>query len=201
MQERDSRQDGGRMADGGTRGRDSPDLVRRAARGDAAAFEILYRGHCSRVFAICQRLTRDPALAEDCTQDTFVRAWRALPRFEARSAFGTWLHRIAVNVVLERRRRALPPVEFVDELPPERLEGAMFDTPVEEAELEAAIAALPEGARDALVLCAIHGYTSAEAAAMLGLAEGTCKAQLHRARRLLRERLGTAPIHPPGDTT
>lgn len=90
-----------------------------------------------------------------------------------------------------RRQRGAraPPLDFVDELPQERVELALRDTPVEEAELEAAISALPEGARDALVLCAIHGYTHAEAGAMLGLAEGTCKAQLHRARRLLRERL------------
>jgi RNA polymerase sigma-70 factor, ECF subfamily len=185
------RQDGGQMADGGIPAADLLHLVLRAAAGDTAAFEQLYRQHCGRVHAVCLRLTGDPSLAEDCTQETFIRAWRALPRFEARSAFGTWLHRIAVNVVLARRRAA--PVEFVPELPPEGAEVALPDTPVEEAELEAAIAALPEGARDALVLCGIHGYTHVEAGAMLGLAAGTCKAQLHRARRLLRERLGLAP--------
>lgn len=194
----------GEMADGGTRrlGPDhrdgggtlvqrtaGRDLVARAITGDIPAFEQLYREHCGRVHAVCLRLTRDPALAEDCTQECFVRAWRALPRFEARSGFGTWLHRIAVNVVLERRRRPGPTLEFVDAVPEEAEQVAPADTPVEEAELEAAIAGLPEGARDALVLCAIHGYTAAEAGAMLGLAEGTCKAQLHRARRLLRERL------------
>ncbi len=180
------------MADGGSRGTDPFELVQRAGAGDTAAFEQLYRQHCGRVHAVCLRLTRDPSLAEDCTQEAFIRAWRSLPRFEARSAFGTWLHRIAVNVVLERRRRPVAPVDFVDELPPDRVEAALPDTPVEEAELEAAIAALPEGARDALVLCGIHGYTHVEAGAMLGLAAGTCKAQLHRARRLLRERLGLA---------
>ncbi len=194
------------MADGGTRRiqpleLSPPDLVGRAAAGDLRAFEQLYREQCGRVHAVALRLLRDRALAEDCTQETFVRAWRALPRFEARSAFGTWLHRIAVNVVLERRRRAAPALEFVDELPDEAEQAAPPDDPVAEAELEAAIAALPEGARDALVLCAIHGYTAAEAGAMLGLAEGTCKAQLHRARRLLRERLASgapAPASPGG---
>ena len=181
------------MADGGTRGAAPCDLVLRAGAGDTAAFEQLYRQHCGRVHAVCLRLTRDPSLAEDCTQDAFIRAWRALPRFEARSAFGTWLHRIAVNVVLERRRRPMAPVDFVDALPSDGAEVALPDTPVEEAELEAAIASLPDGARDALVLCGIHGYTHVEAGAMLGLAAGTCKAQLHRARRLLRERLGLAP--------
>jgi RNA polymerase sigma-70 factor (ECF subfamily) len=182
------------MADGGTRRIEPADVegrdrVARAIAGDLRAFEQLYREQVGRVHAVCLRLTRDPAFAEDCTQETFVRAWRALPRFEARSAFGTWLHRIAVNVVLERRRRPGPALDFVDELPEGAEEAAPAETPVEEAELEAAIAGLPDGARDALVLCAIHGYTAAEAGTMLGLAEGTCKAQVHRARRLLRERL------------
>ena len=188
----------GPMADGGVRRLDPVDLVHRAASGDAVAFEQLYRLHAARVHAVCLRLSRDAAHAEDCTQEAFIRAWRALPRFEARSAFGTWLHRIAVNVVLERRRSAGPLLEFVGELPEESLEAALPDTPVEEAELEAAIASLPEGARDALVLCAIHGYTAAEAGAMLGLAEGTCKAQVHRARLLLRERLDGGESWPPG---
>lgn len=185
------------MADGGARRLDPVDLVQRAANGDSVAFEQLYRLHAARVHAVCLRLSRDPAHAEDCTQEAFIRAWRALPRFEARSAFGTWLHRIAVNVVLERRRSAGPLLEFVGELPEESPEAALPDTPVEEAELEAAIASLPEGARDALVLCAIHGYTAAEAGAMLGLAEGTCKAQVHRARLLLRERLAAGESLPP----
>ena len=185
------------MADGGARRLDPVDLVQRAANGDSVAFEQLYRLHAARVHAVCLRLSRDPAHAEDCTQEAFIRAWRALPRFEARSAFGTWLHRIAVNVGLERRRSAGPLLEFVGELPEESPEAALPDTPVEEAELEAAIASLPEGARDALVLCAIHGYTAAEAGAMLGLAEGTCKAQVHRARLLLRERLAAGESLPP----
>lgn len=185
------------MADGGARRLDPVDLVQRAANGDSVAFEQLYRLHAARVHAVCLRLSRDPAHAEDCTQEAFIRAWRALPRFEARSAFGTWLHRIAVNVVMERRRGAGPLLEFVGELPEESPEAALPDTPVEEAELEAAIASLPEGARDALVLCAIHGYTAAEAGAMLGLAGGTCKAQVHRARLLLRERLAAGESLPP----
>lgn len=196
------------MADGDTRrlgpydaaagDHGSRDLVVRASAGDLRAFEQLYREQVGRVHALCLRLTRDAALAEDCTQESFVRAWRALPRFEARSAFGTWLHRIAVNVVLERRRRPGPVLEFVDELPEEAVQVAPADTPVEEAELEAAIAGLPDGARDALVLCAIHGYTAAEAGTMLGLAQGTCKAQVHRARQLLRERLERGLGHAGG---
>ena len=164
-------------------------LLERARAGDTRAFERLYRETSARVHALCLRMLRDAALAEDCVQEAYVRAWQALPRFEARSAFATWLHRIAVNVVLERRRRPVAPLDFVDELPEDGPDAAQLDTPVEEAEIEAAVASLPEGARDVLVLCAIHGHTHGEAAQMLGIAEGTCKAQLHRARQLLRERL------------
>lgn len=164
-------------------------LIARAAKGDQRSFEQLYRAHVNRVHGLCLRMTRDPTLAEDCTQMTFIQAWRALPKFEQRSAFGTWLHRIAVNQVLgQRRRRSDAPVA---PLQPEEAaaEHLTFDTPVEVAEIEAAIAALPEGARDVLVLSGIYGYSHLETAAMLGLAEGTCKAQLHRARQRLKEAL------------
>ncbi|MBV9344258.1 MAG: sigma-70 family RNA polymerase sigma factor [Gammaproteobacteria bacterium] len=134
-------------------------------------------------------MTRDSALAEDCTQETFVNAWRALGQFQTRSSLATWLHRIAVNVSLAKRRRALPVAEVAEE--EDGMDASWtLETPVEVRELETAIGALPDGARDALVLHALYGYTHGEAAHMLGIAEGTCKAQLHRARRLLRERLG-----------
>ncbi len=165
-------------------------LVRRACSGDARAFERLYRDHVGRVYGLCLRMTRDAHLAEDCTQETFVNAWRALSKFETRSSLATWLHRIAVNVTLARRRKSPPPEPSVED---EEGEGARvewtLETPVEVHEIEEAIGALPDGARDALVLHALYGYSHGEAAAMLGIAEGTCKAQLHRARKLLRERL------------
>jgi RNA polymerase sigma-70 factor, ECF subfamily len=166
-------------------------LVQRARGGDPRAFERLYRQHTGRVYALCLRLVRDPALAEDCTQEAFVNAWRGLKSFETRSAFGTWLHRIAVNVVLARRRRSEPVIEpLPDEDQAELTESDWtLDTPVEVSEIESAVAGLPQGARDVLVLCGIHGYSHGEAAQMLGIAEGTCKAQLHRARALLRQRL------------
>jgi len=163
-------------------------LILRAARGDQRAFEQLYRAHVDRVYGLCLRMTRNTASAEDCTQQVFIQAWNALPRFEKRSAFGTWLHRIAVNTVLGQRRSGIElvlthvPVEMDDT-------NVVFDTPVEVAEMEAAIDRLPEGARDVLILAGIYGYSHGEVAAMLGVAEGTCKAQLHRARQLLRERL------------
>src|SRR5215831_20828372 len=85
-------------------------LVQRARTGDRRAFERLYREHAGKVYGLCLRMTRDAALAEDCTQETFVNAWRALDRFETRSSLGTWLHRIAVNAVLAKRRKATPVV-------------------------------------------------------------------------------------------
>jgi RNA polymerase sigma-70 factor, ECF subfamily len=163
-------------------------LVERACAGDMRAFERLYREHSGRVYGLCLRMTRDAQLAEDCTQDTFINAWRALAKFETRSSLSTWLHRIAVNVSLAKRRNSSP-VETM----PEEEQGMerewTLETPVEVHEIESAIGALPDGARDALVLHALYGYSHGEAARMLGIAEGTCKAQLHRARKLLRERL------------
>ncbi len=165
-------------------------LVQRACTGDSRAFERLYREHAGRVYGLCLRMTRDVQLAEDCTQETFINAWRALPRFETRSSLSTWLHRIAVNVSLAKRRKASPVGPSLDdeEGTGDALEWTL-ETPVEVREIEAAIDALPDGARDALVLHALYGYSHGEAAQMLGVAEGTCKAQLHRARKLLRERL------------
>jgi RNA polymerase sigma-70 factor, ECF subfamily len=166
-------------------------LVERARAGDTRAFERLYREHTGRVYGLCLRMTREPHTAEDCTQETFINAWRALARFETRSSFGTWLHRIAVNVALAKRRKAArdEPVPDVD-VEEEGVEPVWtLETPVEVREIEDAIGTLPEGARDVLVLHALYGYSHTEAAQMLGVAEGTCKAQLHRARKLLRERL------------
>jgi len=166
-------------------------LVERACAGDVRAFERLYREHSGRVYGLCLRMTRDAAMAEDCAQETFINAWRSLARFETRSSLATWLHRIAVNVVLAKRRRpwaVTEPVQGDDE------DASEYDWTLSSAlevdEIEAAIRELPDGARDVLVLHAIYGYSHPEAAQMLGVAEGTCKAQLHRARKLLRERLG-----------
>jgi RNA polymerase sigma-70 factor, ECF subfamily len=167
-------------------------LVVRASAGDTRAFERIYREHSGRVYGLCLRITRDAHLAEDCTQETFINAWRALSRFETRSSLATWLHRIAVNACLAKRRKSArieSPLREDQETGETQGEWTL-ETPVEVREIEAAIDGLPDGARDALVLHALYGYSHEEAAQMLGLAEGTCKAQLHRARRLLKERLG-----------
>ncbi|HEY6925964.1 MAG TPA: sigma-70 family RNA polymerase sigma factor [Steroidobacteraceae bacterium] len=166
-------------------------LVQRACAGDVRAFERLYREHVGRVYGLCLRMTRDPAMAEDCTQETFINAWKALGRFETRSSLATWLHRIAVNAALAKRRKATHVVDLRVEDDEDVVESDWtLETPLEVNEIEAAIERLPDGARDVLVLHAIYGYSHIEAAEMLGVAEGTCKAQLHRARGLLKERLG-----------
>lgn len=170
------------------------DLVVRAQAGDQTAFRELYRQHSGRVYALCLRLTGDGQDAEERTQDVFVRLWDKLRSFRGDSAFSSWLHRLAVNVVLNERRttgrreRRVMPAEDPDSVVgahaaplPDR-EGLSID-------LERAIAELPDGAREVFVLFDIEGYGHAEIAALVGIAEGTSKAQLFRARRLLREKL------------
>ena len=167
------------------------DVVRRAQQGDVAAFEQLYRQNLDRVFALCLRLCGDGVRAEELTQDVFVRAWQKLGSFEGKSAFSTWLHRLAVNVVLGDRRSEgirIGKVFGTDDL-------EAYETPTkppdpgQAMDLERAIASLPPGARTVFVLHDVEGYKHEEIAELHGLAVGTCKAQLHRARRLLREAL------------
>jgi len=163
-------------------------LISAAADGDMAAFESLYRRYSPRIHGLCLRLTGHREAAEDCTQETFVEAWRALFRFEGRSSFSTWLHSIAVRTVLSRRRGLRVKFEVAEPAAgvPEQLDPTGGAPPLD---LERAIAALPEAARHVLVLVGIYGYSHAEAAANLKIAEGTCKAQLHRARQLLSQAL------------
>jgi RNA polymerase sigma-70 factor (ECF subfamily) len=173
-------------------------LVAAAVGGSSQAFETLYRRHVARTYALCLRMTGHAATAEDCTQEAFVQAWRHLPRFETRSAFGTWLHRIAVNAVLQHTRRRQETLGAEDSIEREVAEVLADHTaadPEQGRDLETAIATLPAGARHVLVLVGVYGHTHEEAADMLGVAVGTCKAQLHRARALLSARLhgGDAP--------
>ncbi len=167
-------------------------LVEAAVSGSVAAFESLYRLHLGRVYGLCLRMTGHREMAEDCAQEAFIQAWRNLPRFQARASFGTWLHRIAVNAVLGQARRRSERVgkdaSIEDELADTLPDGSVGDTGAG-MDVEAAIARLPPGARHVLVLAGIYGYTHEETADMLGVAVGTCKAQLHRARQLLGQRL------------
>jgi RNA polymerase sigma-70 factor, ECF subfamily len=173
-------------------------LVEAARRGDMRAFERLYRMHSGRVLGLCLRMTRQREIAEDCVQQTFVRAWKNLAAFEGRSAFGTWLHRIAVNEVLTNRRNRGTRSEGTS-LPTQEEDEDMFENVADLSvaadsgdvmDMEKALATLPEGSRHVVVLQAVYGYSHEEVAEMLGIAVGTCKAQLHRGRKLLRERLG-----------
>jgi len=168
-------------------------LVTSAADGSSTAFEQFYRRHVPRVYALCLRMTGNVATAEDCTQDAFVQAWRNLARFETRSAFGTWVHRIAVNAVLQqgrRRQETLGSEDSVEREVADVLADPAAVDPGRSRDLEAAIAGLPRGARHVLVLVGVYGHSHEEAAQLLGIAVGTCKAQLHRARALLGARLG-----------
>jgi RNA polymerase sigma-70 factor, ECF subfamily len=170
---------------------DSSDVAL-AASGDRRAFERLYRSHVNRVFAVCARMVSDRTHAEELTQDVFVRAWDKLALFRGESAFGTWLHRLAVNVVLNARKsegrhrsRFEDDGDTIDDLP----QGGAVSLPGAAIDLEAAIASLPPGARRVFVLHDVEGYKHEEIAEMLGITAGGSKAQLHRARHLLRENL------------
>jgi RNA polymerase sigma-70 factor (ECF subfamily) len=168
-------------------------LVCSAAAGSTAAFEQLYRRYAARIHALCLRMTGNVATAEDCVQEAFVQAWRNLGQFETRSAFGTWLHRIAVNAVLQqvrRRHETLGEGDSIEREVADRLADPLAADPGRDRDLEAAIAALPAGARHVLVLVGLYGHSHEEASQLLGVAVGTCKAQLHRARALLGARLG-----------
>ncbi len=172
------------------------DAVARASAGDARAFEALYRAHLPRVHSLVRRMTagRD---ADELTQDVFVRLWQKLGTFRGDSSFTTWLHRLAVNVVIERfrtdrsRRARLHDGEDVFE----QLSG-----PAQTRDLgmdfEAALDKLPDGAREIFVLHDVEGYKHHEIATLLEISAGTSKAQLHRARMMLRKHLGPRTTRP-----
>jgi RNA polymerase sigma factor (sigma-70 family) len=171
---------------------DEPALVARARDGDARAFEQLYRLHADRVYGLCWRLCDgDRARAEQSTQDAFVRAWEKLDTFRGEAQFGTWLHRLTVNVVLGERRllkRWTTFEEAEEHGTPEPLRVAPRDNDLSR-DLEQALARLPKGARTVLWLHDVEGYLHEEIAALTGIAVGTSKAQLHRARKLMKEHL------------
>jgi RNA polymerase sigma-70 factor, ECF subfamily len=168
------------------------ECIRRAQAGDVDAFEQLYREHAGRIYALSLRLSGgDSSDATELMQDVFIRAWRRLSTFRGDCAFASWLHRLAVNTMLENtrsdRRRTARVLPMDDT---SRLEGAARSSGVDlRMDMEDAIASLPNGARLAFVLHDVEGYQHQEIAEQLGVSVGTIKAQLHRARRLLRERL------------
>lgn len=166
-------------------------LIQRVKERDLKAFEELYRLHVGRVYAVCYRIAANAAEAEELTQDVFLRVWEKIDSYEGRSKFSTWLHRLATNRAIDRRRSELRRIqretseehtEVRDAPPPAR--------PGQGVDLERAIAALPTAARTVFVMHDVQGYRHQEIAEMTGMAEGTSKSQLHRARKLLREKLG-----------
>jgi RNA polymerase sigma factor (sigma-70 family) len=163
--------------------------VASAARGDARAFERLYRIHCARIHSLARRMA-GPEHAPDLTQEIFVRAWQRLSTFRGEAAFGTWLHRLAINWILSRRASWSTERARVtggeEEL---ARQAARPVRPEARIDFEAAIRKLPDGARLVFVLHDVEGYKHEEIAAELGIHSGTSKAQLHRARMLLRRHL------------
>jgi RNA polymerase sigma-70 factor (ECF subfamily) len=176
------------------------ELVDRCRRGDVEAFERLYRCCSGSVYGLCLRLCGDAQEAEARTQDAFVRAWQKLASYDGRGSFRGWLRRLTVHVVYDQRRRQKRRRRLVEPFPealaedadPEAILGARTDAPrhLEAIDLERAVAHLPEGARMVFVLHDVEGYRHQDIAAMLSITTGTSKAQLHRARRLLRVMLG-----------
>jgi RNA polymerase sigma-70 factor, ECF subfamily len=177
---------------------ETPSDVARAAAGDARAFEAVYRTHLPRVHSLVRRMTagRD---ADELTQDVFVRLWQKLGTFRGDSSFTTWLHRLAVNVVIERfrteqvrRGRMIDGEDIFELLPgPAQTRDLGMD-------FEAALEKLPDGAREIFVLHDVEGYKHHEIATLLEISAGTSKAQLHRARMMLRKHLGPRTGRPGG---
>ena len=171
---------------------DSSDVAL-AASGDRRAFERLYRKHESRIFSLCARMSGSKSRGEELTQDVFVRTWEKLPQFRGESAFSTWLHRLAVNVVLNARKtegREHARIDDADVADERWTETGRAPLHVERMDLQQAIAGLPAGARKVFVLHDVEGYKHEEIAELCGITAGGSKAQLHRARMLMREALG-----------
>lgn len=174
------------------------ELVDKARCGDNRSFETLYQMHAGRVYALCLRITGDPALAESLTQDVFVKVWRKLDSFRAEGPFAAWLRRLTVNVVLEDRRSRKRESKWLaadgNSLLQAGAGGTSSTEPDRAMDLERAMARLPHGARTAFVLHDVEGFRHREISALTGLAEGTIKAQLHRARKLLRTAMETTTV-------
>jgi RNA polymerase sigma-70 factor (ECF subfamily) len=172
----------------GTIPQDAADVAL-AQSGDAQAFERLYRAQVNKIHSLARRMA-GPAEADELTQDVFVRAWQKLHTFRGEAAFGTWLHRLGVNVILAYRGSQGARRRYLDEDADAANIGMARPAPVElTMDFETAIGRLPPGARQIFVLHDVEGYTHGEIAGMLGITAGTSKAQLHRARMSLRRHL------------
>jgi len=162
-------------------------VVRRAQQGDVAAFEVLYRSHAPAIHSLCRRMLGNDRDACELVQDVFVRAWEKLESFRGQSSLATWLHRLAVNVVLHHlrtvKRESLRMLDDTDDISlATRSPATGLDAGID---VDRALTRLPAGARTVFVLHDIHGYSHEEIAQMTGIAAGTARAQLWRARRAL----------------
>ena len=183
------------------------EAIDRAKQGDAEAFEVLYNLHKRRVYSLCLRMTTNTAEAEDLTQEAFLQLFRKIGTFRGESAFSTWLHRMAVNVVLMRlRKKGLPivplddTVEMEDEAPKKELgaDDTRLTGSIDRLELQRSVEALPPGYRSIFVLHDVEGYEHNEIAEMVGCSIGNSKSQLHKARMKLRELLKTSRAEKAG---
>ena len=160
-----------------------------AARGDSDAFERLYHRHAARVNALARWLLGDDE-ADDAVQEVFFRVWQKLDTFAGQSAFGTWLHRVAVNLILRKRQNRGTRRGRFQEVEPTEMPGvARQRHPELRIAIERAVGLLPNGAREVFVLHDMEGYKHEEISSMLGVDPGTSRSQLHRARMLLRTHL------------
>lgn len=177
-----------------------PDAIRLAQRGDAAAFERIYRLHSRRVYALCLRMVGNTAEAEDLTQEAFLQLFRKIATFRGESAFSTWLHRLAVNVVLMKlRKKTLPATSLEETTEPDEETGGprrdigapdlLLTGSIDRVNLQRCIEQLPPGYKAVFVLHDIHGYEHNEIAGIMGCSIGNSKSQLHKARMRLRELL------------
>jgi RNA polymerase sigma-70 factor, ECF subfamily len=183
------------------------EAIERAQQGDAEAFEVLYNLHQRRVYSLCLRMTANTAEAEDLAQEAFLQLFRKIGTFRGESAFSTWLHRMAVNIVLMRlRKKGLPVVPLEDtfeteeEAPKKELGGpdAVLAGSIDRLQLQRAVDALPPGYRMIFVLHDVEGYEHNEIAGIVGCSIGNSKSQLHKARMKLRELLKTSRAEKAG---
>ena len=183
------------------------EAIDKAKQGDAEAFEVLYNLHKRRVYSLCLRMTANAAEAEDLTQEAFLQLFRKIATFRGESAFSTWLHRMAVNVVLmQLRKKGLPvvPLEETVESEEEALKKELggVDTKlagsIDRMILERAIGKLPPGYRTIFVLHDVEGYEHNEIAGIVGCSIGNSKSQLHKARLKLRDLLKASRAEKAG---
>ncbi len=166
---------------------DDFELVNRAKKNDTSAFEKLYRKYIGRIYALALRMSGDSRIAEELSQEIFVRVWQKLDLFEGRSGFYTWLHRLAINFILNEKKSKSRHHRNEISMDEKILEPAVKNNVDLSLDLEKAISYLPEGAREIFILYDIERMQHEEIARLKNITVGASKSQLHRARRILRE--------------